>query len=213
MYNGFPLLQISIIIALIFILWVSWRGIKLLEIEDYDLFFWILVNGSWVSGIGVFLAGALVGAPVEPRVVGSGMLGELMNLFYAPGLWLFHVVLVLLVTINLPAFIAGMVHLSLPHPAAGTVKQSVMYNRPDHEVEQDLAEILGSQQVTSEELEALWAELSPLKRWLWKIQFHSHARKSADLASLAKTAAEAHRKDTELGQSVHDMERARRGRE
>jgi hypothetical protein len=122
MYNGFPLLQISIIIALIFILWVSWRGIKLLEIEDYDLFFWILVNGSWVSGIGVFLAGALVGAPVEPRVVGSGMLGELMNLFYAPGLWLFHVVLVLLVTINLPAFIAGMVHLSLPHPAAGTVK-------------------------------------------------------------------------------------------
>jgi len=214
MYDGFPLLQLSIVIAFIFILWVSSQGRKLLEKNELEQTVWfIILHGLWLSGLCVFFAGAIVGLPVMPFAHWRELAAEFMQLFYAPGLWLFHVVLVLLVTINLPAFIAGMTHLSLRHPAEETITQSVKRKRPDHLVEQDLASILQSQQISSKELESLWSELSPFKRWLWKIQFGSHARKSADLASLAKTAAKKHRQDTELGKSVHEMERTRRQQE
>jgi hypothetical protein len=213
MYASFPYAQIIVATVALFFFWLATKGRGIMDAPNHVLFDdpGLLLGLMGIAGFGVLLCGFPVGFAIEnPKSVWSDVVSPLAQLAYAPGLWLAHVVIVILFVIDGPYITASVFSLFVSHPAEESIKRSLPQKRPDYVVEKELAVILSSEDAGEERILDLLDELSPWKKWRWEISHKVQAQKARQLRAVAQAKTEALREDSKLAQSVHEMERSRR---
>lgn len=109
-----------------------------------------------------------------------------------------------------PAWVGALIAMSTTHPAEQAVTRTVHRKRPDTEIERELWEIMRRQDVSDAQIQRTFDELSPLRKWVLKIQYEKRAREARRLRELAQAQARAFREEGDLAHSVHALERERR---
>ena len=139
--------------------------------------------------------------------------GWWLNIFHVPYAIFFYIANIAFFATLLgmsPIYIAGVIAVFTWHPAARPVERSARRRRPDREVERDLALVLQSQSIEDAELQALFHELSPWKKWYWQVRYRARAREARRLRELTQAKTKAYDEETDLAHSVHVLERLRR---
>ena len=118
------------------------------------------------------ISGALVGA----RLTGGNVLLAIFHLPYAVCFYLVNIIFFYTLIGRSPYYIAALIALLERHPATSIVKASAGRKRPDRGVERELAVVFNSQTFEDRQVQALFEELSPWKKWYWQVR-GNHARR------------------------------------
>jgi len=114
---------------------------------------------------------------------------------------------------SLPTFVAGVIALSHENQFDAAVKRTLAVDRPDREIERELAKVMRDNLVNEQQVEELVSQLSPINQWVKRIQYRKRLRDARRLREMAAAKLGALREEGQLAERIHDVEGARRERD